>query len=142
MKCKEWRQSWYDELYRNRKPWSPIWRNWAVWFAFSGGVDSTYLMHEARKVLGDRAMAVTMNPASVPEREVADAIEYCKKEGILQKVVKMDQFGIDGFAENPSNRCYLCKHFLSVPRKWQRKKALPMSSMEREHTMRPSNGRD
>lgn len=84
----------------------------SVVLAFSGGVDSTYLLHEAVKVLGDKAMAVTMNLASVPEREVADAIEFCEKEGISQKVISLDQFKIAGFAENPENRCYLCKHFL------------------------------
>ena len=80
--------------------------------AFSGGVDSTYLMHEAKKVLGHRVMAVTMNLASVPEREVAEAAAFCRREGIRQEVISLDQFQIEGFSSNPENRCYLCKHFL------------------------------
>lgn len=84
----------------------------SVVVAFSGGVDSTYLMHEAEKVLGSRTMAVTMNLASVPEREVAEAAAFCRGKGIRQEVVALDQFRIEGFSANPENRCYLCKHFL------------------------------
>ncbi len=80
--------------------------------AFSGGVDSTYLLHTAKEVLGDRVMAVTMHLASVPAREVAEAKEFCEKEGIRQDIISLDQFQIEGFKENPENRCYLCKHFL------------------------------
>ena len=84
----------------------------SVAVAFSGGVDSTFLLYEAHKVLGDKAIAVTMRLNSVPERELAEAKEFCEKENIRQIIVARDQFRIDGFAENPKDRCYICKSYL------------------------------
>lgn len=81
--------------------------------AFSGGVDSTYLLYEARETLGtENVIAVTMRLASVPERELAEAAEFCEKEGIRQAVLAIDQFSAPGFADNPPDRCYLCKRYL------------------------------
>ncbi len=80
--------------------------------AFSGGVDSAYLLHEARKVLGSRAAAVTIRLASVPERELDGAAAFCRERGIPQTVIALDQFRVPGFEENPPDRCYLCKRRL------------------------------
>lgn len=80
--------------------------------AFSGGVDSTYLLHAAHEVLGDRAMAVTISVASVPARELAEAKAFCAERGIRHEILKLDQFAAPGFRENPKDRCYLCKRFL------------------------------
>lgn len=81
--------------------------------AFSGGVDSTYLLYEARETLGtENVIAVTMRLASVPERELAEAAAFCEKEGIRQEVLAIDQFSAPGFADNPPDRCYLCKRYL------------------------------
>lgn len=80
--------------------------------AFSGGVDSTYLLYVAHKVMGDRLLAVTMRLASVPEAEIEDAKKLAASIGARHTVIAMNQFDIDGFADNPENRCYLCKHFL------------------------------
>ena len=84
----------------------------SVAVAFSGGVDSTFLLKTAHDVLGDNAVAVTAKAASFPERETGEADDFCKKEGIRQLVFAFDELAVKGFAQNPENRCYLCKREL------------------------------
>ena len=80
--------------------------------AFSGGVDSTFLLKVAYDALGDRVIAVTARSASFPQRELNEAIDFCRSEGIRHIVVVSEELDIDGFSHNPVNRCYLCKHEL------------------------------
>lgn len=84
----------------------------SVAVAFSGGVDSVFLMKMAQEALGEKAIAVTVDLHSFPEREKIEAEEFCKKEQITQIVVKFDELAVEGFADNPQNRCYLCKRAL------------------------------
>ncbi len=77
--------------------------------AFSGGVDSTLLLKVAHDVLGDRVTAFTASSAVFPQRELDEAIAFCEQEGIRQVVFEAEELEIEGFAQNPSNRCYLCK---------------------------------
>ena len=81
----------------------------SVAVAFSGGVDSTFLLKTAHDVLGDHAMAVTANFCFFPKRELAQARAFCESAGIRHVACAPEQFRIDGFAHNPPNRCYLCK---------------------------------
>ena len=78
--------------------------------AFSSGVDSTFLLKVAKNVLNDNVIAVTARSASFPKRELDEATEFCKKEGIRQLFVDIDEMSIEGFRKNPVNRCYYCKH--------------------------------
>ena len=75
--------------------------------AFSGGVDSTFLLKVAQEVLGDKLLAITAKSIFFPEREIGEAVEFCKKEGIRHSVIEIDIK--DEVAKNPLNRCYLCK---------------------------------
>ncbi|MDD2190294.1 MAG: ATP-dependent sacrificial sulfur transferase LarE [Eubacteriales bacterium] len=80
--------------------------------AFSSGVDSTFLLKVAHDVLGDRAIAVTAGSCSFPERELKEAVAFTKKNGIIHEIVESEELSIEGFSENPVNRCYLCKYEL------------------------------
>lgn len=80
--------------------------------AFSGGVDSTYLLHEAVKAGKEKVTALIMKTPSVPERELDEAVTFCKSRGISFFVLPADPFSAAGFRENGRDRCYICKHFL------------------------------
>ena len=80
--------------------------------AFSGGVDSTFLMYTAKEALGDKAIALTAMSCLFPERELNETKEFCKDHGIRQFIYESDELSIEGFSQNPTNRCYICKRDL------------------------------
>ncbi|MDD4565796.1 MAG: ATP-dependent sacrificial sulfur transferase LarE [Eubacteriales bacterium] len=84
----------------------------SVAVAFSSGVDSTFLLKAAHDALGDRAIAVTARSCSFPERELQEAVAFTKANGIVHEIIDSEELRIEGFSENPVNRCYLCKHEL------------------------------
>ena len=77
--------------------------------AFSAGVDSTFLLRVAHEELGDRVVAVTVRSSTFPRRELDEAVAFCRAEGIRHEIIDTSELDVPGFAENPPDRCYLCK---------------------------------
>ena len=84
----------------------------SVAVAFSSGVDSTFLLRVAHDVLGDHVIAVTAASCSFPKRELKEAEDFCRQNGIRHIVCQSEELDIEGLRQNPKNRCYLCKHEL------------------------------
>ena len=84
----------------------------SVAVAFSSGVDSTFLLKIAHDILGDRVIAVTARSCSFPERELKEAVAFCESENIRHIICDSEELDIEGFSQNPVNRCYLCKNEL------------------------------
>ncbi len=84
----------------------------SVAVAFSGGVDSTFLLQAAKDVLGDGVIALTAVSDFFPDRERREADAFCRERGIRQIICREEILKVPGVAENPANRCYLCKRAL------------------------------
>lgn len=80
--------------------------------AFSSGVDSTLLLYAAHEVLGDNAAALTARSCYFPAREFAEAKQFCEEQQIRHIICQTRELEIEGFRENPPDRCYLCKRAL------------------------------
>ncbi|MEQ8200294.1 MAG: ATP-dependent sacrificial sulfur transferase LarE [Syntrophomonadaceae bacterium] len=77
--------------------------------AYSGGVDSTFLLQVASDLLADRALAVTVVSPALPAGEMEAVVEFTRGRRIGHQVIELDQFAVEGFADNRVDRCYLCK---------------------------------
>lgn len=77
--------------------------------AFSGGIDSTVVAKAAHLALGDRAVAVTADSASVARSELADAKRLAALIGIRHVVVGTHEFENADYLKNDGTRCYHCK---------------------------------
>ncbi len=77
--------------------------------AFSGGVDSTFLLMCAKEVLGPRTLALTVNGPHISPAEFLEARRFCEEHDISQLIVNMPDELFAKIADNPPDRCYICK---------------------------------
>lgn len=80
--------------------------------AFSGGVDSTFLLKAAKEALGDNVKAVTIQSPYIPKWEIEEAKQSVSKLGIEHEIIEVPI--IDEIRTNPEDRCYLCKKALFI----------------------------
>jgi len=81
--------------------------------AFSGGVDSAYLLAEARDVLGrENVLAVTLTASVYPTEDLHEANALAEQLDVRHTMLEQHPLEIPGFADNPPDRCYVCKRAL------------------------------
>lgn len=82
----------------------------SVVIAYSGGVDSTFLLKVAIDALGvENVLAVTASSETYPVREFKEAKALARQIGARHKIINTSELAIKGFKNNPINRCYYCK---------------------------------
>ena len=78
--------------------------------AFSGGVDSTFLVYAAKEALGRKVLALTVDTEYVPDWEVSEAATWIKTTRVQHVIISVET--PESIRENPADRCYFCKQQL------------------------------
>ncbi len=81
----------------------------SVIVAYSGGTDSAYLAWAAHRVLGQKAVAITADSASIPESHKRDAEDFVRQFGIPHEYIDTHEFENPDYLKNDQNRCFHCK---------------------------------
>jgi uncharacterized protein len=81
----------------------------SVLVAFSGGVDSTFLLKAAYAALGDGAVALTATSPTIPPGELEAAREFARGLGCRHIIIDSHELANPAFTQNPANRCFFCK---------------------------------
>jgi uncharacterized protein len=81
----------------------------SVIVAYSGGVDSAFLAYAATVALGDRAVCVTADSPSYPERHRQMAVRLARQFGFRHEIIQTHEMARPEYRANPANRCYYCK---------------------------------
>jgi pyridinium-3,5-biscarboxylic acid mononucleotide sulfurtransferase len=93
--------------------------------AFSGGVDSTALLHACVETLGVAVVAVTADSPSLPRAELAEATALAARIGVRHVVLPTAELEREGYRQNAGDRCYFCKKELFVTVAQQRAAIAP-----------------
>lgn len=80
--------------------------------AYSGGVDSTFLLKVARDLLGDSVLAVTAKSETYSQSECNEAIQIARQYHVNHMIISTKELEYPHFKSNPINRCYYCKNEL------------------------------
>ena len=116
----------------------------SVLLAYSGGLDSTFLLKVASGVLGERLLVVTANSPTYPSQELKFARRMASALKVRHRVINTLELKDKKFITNPINRCYFCKRELFrrlklIARKNRLNFVIDASNLSDKNDFRPGN---